>query len=142
MTKTRLIAIFCAIIAISMLLCACDFANGNENTTESISENKTPETEKNTEEITEEATEAAKKVSYKVTVTDEDGNALTGATVQLCVGDLCKLPSPTDAQGVATFEFDEDEYSVKVTLNGYESDDYYEFPEDSTELTVVLTKAD
>lgn len=80
-------------------------------------------------------------VTYTVTVVDGDGNPLAGAAVQLCVGDLCKLPQFTDASGVALFEdFDPADYTVKVTLSGYTGEDSYHFAEGATELTVTLTQ--
>ena len=142
MNRSRFIGIFCMLIAVLMLICACDFANGDETSAQSVSENTIVTTSETTEETAEETTEANTKVTYKITVTDADGNPLAGATVQLCVGDMCLLPSPTDANGVAIFELDEAEYSVKATLKGYVSEEYYEFPDGSTELTVALTKAD
>ena len=78
-------------------------------------------------------------VTYKVTVVDENGAPLSGATVQLCVGDICRLPSVTNADGVATFNFDKADYTVKVTLAGYTGEAEYRFDANSTELKVQLT---
>ena len=79
-------------------------------------------------------------VTYTVTVVDENNAPLAGATVQMCFGDFCKLPAPTDANGVATFEFEEADYTVKVSLEGYTGEDYYNFAAGETTLTVQLTK--
>ena len=79
-------------------------------------------------------------VTYTVTVVDQDGAPVVGAAVQLCVGDLCKLPCPTDASGVSVFEnFEPADYSVKVTVSGYTVEEYYHFDTDSTELTITVT---
>lgn len=79
-------------------------------------------------------------VVYTVTVVDEDNAPLANATVQLCVGELCRLPVLTDANGVATIEVDEADYTVKVTLAGYTGEAQYSFATGSTALTVQLTK--
>ena len=77
---------------------------------------------------------------YTVTVVDQNGTPLAGAIVQFCVGDLCRLPQFTDASGVATLEVPVDDYTVKVTLEGYVGEASYSFAEGSFELTVTLTQ--
>ena len=80
--------------------------------------------------------------AYKVTVTDEAGNPVVGAMVQICKDDC--FPSVTDAEGVATFTRPETEgYKVSfISLpEGYEyldekTDFYYEG--DAKELTITL----
>ena len=80
-------------------------------------------------------------VTYTVTVVDEDGAPVVGAAVQMCVGDICKLPCPTDANGVAVFEdFDPADYAVKINVSGYTGEAEYHFDANATELTVTLTK--
>ena len=152
MIKTRILSFFCILLATLLLACSCDFTpvtdnssaeSSSEESTEKESDSKTEasnDTEE-TESTTSESTAPENtKVIYKVTVVDGEGNALAGAFVQLCVGDICKLPSATDTEGVATFEFDEAEYTVKVNLDGYTGEASYTFPEGSAELTITLTK--
>ena len=81
-------------------------------------------------------------VTYTVTVVDQDGAPVVGVYIQMCVGDICKLPSPTDENGVAVFEgFDPAEYSVKINgATGYTVEAAYQFEAGSTELTITLTK--
>lgn len=147
MIKTRILSFFCILLATLLLACSCDFTpvtdnssaeSSSEESTEKESDSKTEESD-DTEETESTAPENT-KVIYKVTVVDGEGNALAGAFVQLCVGDICKLPSATDTEGVATFEFDEAEYTVKVNLDGYTGEASYTFPEGSAELTITLTK--
>ena len=146
MVKTKIIVLLCMLLATMLLACSCDLGlvteSGSESSTLESTEKEIPsETEaSNDTEETESTVPENTKVIYKVTVVDDEGNPLAGAFVQLCVGDLCKLPSPTDEEGVATFEFDEAEYTVKVTLSGYTGEASYSFPEESSELTVTLTK--
>ena len=145
----KIIVVLCIAISVLLIATACDNTSGNANddtttgagatTAETtadansqttVSENTTKETE---------TTAANTNVTYTVTVVDADGAPLAGATVQLCVGDLCRLPVATDANGVATIEAEAGEYAVKVTLAGYTGEAQYSFPEGSAELTVTLT---
>ena len=80
------------------------------------------------------------RVEYKITVIDEEGNAIEGAKVQLCVGDLCQLPVNTDANGIATVRADQDTYTVKVSKDGYVANESSAFSLGVFELTVTLTK--
>lgn len=143
----KLIIIFCVAISILLIATACDGASGGNGTTAA------PETtaEETTTDAGDETTAAPEtttaddttvldtKNTYTVTVVDADGAPLAGATVQLCVGDICRLPVATDANGVAIIEADAGDYAVKVTLSGYTGEAQYSFPEGSTELTVTLT---
>ena len=78
-------------------------------------------------------------VTYKVTVLEWPTDPIVGANVQLCVGDLCRLPVVTDENGVATFQLERADYTVKIVhLTGYEIEPYYNFEEGQTELTITL----
>ncbi|MBQ8341301.1 MAG: carboxypeptidase regulatory-like domain-containing protein [Clostridia bacterium] len=77
-------------------------------------------------------------VTYKVTVVKWPDEPIAGAVVQLCVGDICRLPVTTDENGVATLKLNKDNYTVKVFADGYEIEPYYTFEEGSTELTISL----
>lgn len=83
------------------------------------------------------------KVTYTVTVTDENGDPVVGAVVQLCEGSTCK-PAATDADGKAVYRTAEADYKVSVTQapEGYAADETeYRFEEGSYELTIVLKPA-
>jgi hypothetical protein len=54
--------------------------------------------------------------------------------VQLCVGDICKLPVVTGADGIAILETEKADYTIKI--NGVEVPD--RFSEGSFELTIQL----
>ena len=83
------------------------------------------------------------KVTYKVTVTDENGNPIAGAMIQMCK-DAC-VPGVTDAQGVVEYKLAEDTYKVSFLAvpTGYsyanETTEFY-FESGSTELTIQLKK--
>ncbi len=86
--------------------------------------------------------QASTKTTYTVKLIDTNNQPIVGTDVQLCVGDLCRLPQATNADGVATFELDPDNYTVKIpNLQGYVIEAYYTFPSNSTELTIQLTPA-
>ena len=107
-----------------------------ETTPESI----TPET--TTPEVTtpEETTVKDPYTTYVVTVVDEKNNPLRGAAVLLYTGTTSKLPVLTNAEGVVSIITNSDNYSVKVTLEGYTGKPFYTFVAGKTELTVQLGK--
>ncbi len=80
---------------------------------------------------------------FKVTVTDTDGNAVSGVAVQLCK-EAC-VPAMTDADGVATFSVEiTDGYKLSVLScpEGYEyTGDAEIYLEDGdTSYTIEITK--
>lgn len=79
------------------------------------------------------------KETYTVTVVDEDGAPLAGATVQLSAGDT-DTTLVTNENGVATFELTVADYTVTVSLAEYCGEDEYTFAANSTALTVQLSK--
>lgn len=143
----KLILILAAVMLMSALfLTACNSGNGAKET----EANTNAPTESNgatvpgTTAETPAATEATTKVTYTVTVQDQDGNPVAGARVQMCQDELCMLPKTTNADGVATFEEDKATYRAKLATlpEGYTADmnAYHEFPADSTEVTITVTK--
>ena len=93
-----------------------------------------------TVQLTKNQNQSSTKTTYTVTLVDTNNQPIVGTNVQLCVGEICRLPVTTDASGVATFELDADDYTVKIpNLEGYIIEPYYYFPTNSTELTIQLT---
>ena len=83
------------------------------------------------------------KANYTVIVTDEAGNPIPGAFVQLCL-ESC-IPTVTNAQGVANYaNMAVADYKVSFISvpAGYEmpSDNFY-FEKDTYEMTLVLKAA-
>lgn len=128
--------LFVTITVIALLGCltAC-----NEPTESSAPESSTPTTTTTTTQADD------GKVTYTVTVTDEGGNPVTGALIQLCA-ESC-FPTSTNAEGVATWTLAEEDYkasflNVDAPAEGYtyvdpdETDFYFESGE--TEMTIVL----
>lgn len=145
MNMKRILAILLA-LCMMLALCACG-GNQEENKVneQPVAEAPQEATEAPTdapEEPQEEETEAS-GVVYTVKVQDEGGNPIVGAMVQVCQGELCLMPSATDADGVATFTVaQEAEYEAKfLTLpEGYDyTGEEHAFPfGSSTELTITL----
>ena len=125
-------------------LCACGGTEGGDNTaTTTNGGNATTTTTTTTVTTTTTTTVAEGKVTYTVTVTDEAGNPISGAFVQLCL-EAC-VPCMTNAQGVASYpNMDEADYKVSFINipEGYsvETNEFH-FEAGSTEMTIVLKAA-
>lgn len=122
-------------VSLALSLCACGQSDAN-TTTENVT------TEPVIENTTEKTAENDGMATYKVTVTDEGGNPISGAFVQICLNDC--FPGSTNESGVATFSRPEAEgYKISfISLpagyeySGEETEFYYEG--DSKEITIVL----
>ena len=84
---------------------------------------------------------------YKVRVTDVHGNPIKGAWVMVCKGDMCSVPTETDADGYARFPTITDEgRKVKIAypIDGYvvDTDQYFDFEDGSFEMTIALWPSD
>lgn len=132
MNFKRMLAMLLALCA-AFALCAC---SGNNDPTDAP-------TQAPTEAPTQAPTEAPDdgKITYTVTVTDEGGNPISGAMVQICK-DVC-IPGMTDASGVVSFTVDEADYKVSFLsvpagyeLSGEETE--FHFADGSTEMTITL----
>lgn len=127
-------------------LCACGGSeSGDNNTTTTTNGGTTTAATTTTTTIatTTTTTLAEGKVTYTVTVTDESGNPISGAFVQLCL-EAC-VPCMTNAQGVASYpNMDEADYKVSFINipEGYsvETNEFH-FEAGSTEMTIVLKAA-
>lgn len=138
--KKRILA---AVLAAMMVLGLCACGNGGSNTEAGNTENNQA-TETESEVVSESETESEDdgNVTYTVIITDEAGNPIEGALVQLC-STSC-FPGSTNAEGVATFSRPEDTYKVSFLSlpEGYayvdESVVEFYFAEGSTEITIAL----
>ncbi len=141
----KLTLLLALLLALSCLLIACD--NTPETTETTVADTAAAETptEAPTDAATEAPTEApSTKVTYTVTVKDQNGDPVVGAAVQMCDDKGCKMPAPTNENGVVTFTYDPSNYHITIVEcpAGYTVDTTQEFhfPEGSTELTVEITK--
>ena len=85
----------------------------------------------------------ASGIVFTVKVVDEGSNPLVGTMVQICQGELCMMPSATNADGVATFSVTEEgSYEAKLLSlpAGYDyATEEHVFPFGSGyEVTIVL----
>ena len=84
------------------------------------------------------------KITYTVTVLDQNGTPVAGVAVQMCTETSCLMPSPTDANGTATFTLTPDSYHVTIAAcpDGYSAvaGQEFNFADNATSLTVEITK--
>ena len=84
---------------------------------------------------------------YKVRVTDVHGNPIEGAWIMVCKGDMCSVPTETDADGYAKFPTITDEgrqAKIAYPIDGYVVDtaQYFDFEDGSFEMTIALWPSD
>lgn len=127
----KLLTLILALLMI-LSLCAC----GSDSTDNDPVDN--PTTDSSQTSSKEETTP-----KFEVTVTDADGNAVSGVMVQLCKTSC--VPAMTNADGIATFNLEiTDGYKLSVMScpEGYEyigeAEIYIE--EGSTEYSLEITK--
>ena len=93
-------------------------------------------------DIPSEETEAPADDRYSVKVLYPDFTPVTsGVTVQWCVGDMCFLPKPVDANGVAYNELEDGEYYVHLNNvpAGYTyNPNIYITDQDNKNITILL----
>lgn len=139
-------------LCLVLALAACN-TNSEDETTAATTEATTeaPTTEEatteapTTEEVTTEAVTEA-DTGYKVRVVDAEGNAIKGVWIMVCKGDMCSVPTETDADGYAKFPTITDEgrqAKIAYPVEGYVVDTtkYIDFEAGSFEMTIVLEKA-
>lgn len=145
MNLKRILAVVLALCAL-LSLCACGDTKNPEEQTPDASENQPSQDQQIPEDKEQEQpseSEAPVGVTYTVTVTDEGGNPVAGAMIQLCQGEMCLLPAATDAEGVVSFTVEEEAaYEAKFLSlpAGYDyATEEQVFPfNGTTELTIVL----
>ena len=166
MKTMRLLSLICAILMIFACFTACELEDERTNDVKDTkAEEKTDakteetsalateiETEIETEKLTEATTEAPTEEPteevldnvYTIVVVDENGAPVANVPVQVCLGDVCLIPVPTNADGIVEKTLDDDpsEYTVKIPDTRYVTEEYYTFSEDSKVLTITVTLAD
>ncbi len=127
------------VISVSLFAVSCD-------TEENVS--NVPQVESNDSSASVDETESSEpaddgKVTYTVIVVDENNAPLEGIIIQFCDEENCKLPLMTDADGKVTVEYDESNYHITITeAAGYSYESEYNFEDDSTDITIVLSAQD
>ena len=126
------------ILSLCLLLCLC--ACGQDQTPTQATEPSNTTTPTNATEATDPTVDDG-KVTYTVSITDEEGNPLTSAMLQICKN-AC-IPAVVDANGTATWTVAEDDYKVSFLdlPDGYtyttEETEFY-FADGETSMTIVL----
>lgn len=127
-----------AVLLLTMILCLC--ACGEDaNPTQTTTKQEVPVTTTTVPTTTV----SDGKVTYTVTVTDESGNPVAGAMIQMCK-DAC-VPGRTNEEGEAEFRLAEDSYKVSFLAmpEGYsyvgDATEFY-FESGATELAIQLKK--
>lgn len=145
MNMKRMLALLLALTMV-FALCACGGNDAAEDKPQADAPAQDAPAKEETEAPTEEETEAptqAPGITYTVTVADEGGNAVAGVMIQICQGEMCLMPSTTDANGVATLIAPEEgnwEAKVLTMPEGYalaEEAEYFAF-DSSNNLTITL----
>ncbi len=80
---------------------------------------------------------------YRVICMDEEGNPVSGVTVQFCSDTMCHLEE-TDAEGAAMFDLAPDHYTVHILKvpDGYADDsNEYEAGFDGADVMIILNSA-
>ena len=127
--------LICTVLVLMLVLglCACGTAE-TPKAESTVAATEAPVVPAETE------TPADGKVTYTIHVQDEDGAAIAGAMVQICM-DTC-LPGMTDAEGNAVFTVDEADYKVSfLTLPAgytYTTDETEFYFDGATEITLTL----
>lgn len=136
-------------LALASVLClcvlslvACDNGSGDEQTTAAATdapEESTQAPAQSSEADTEAATEDG-KVTYTVKVVDANGAPVEGAAVQFCDDNGCRMPVPTNAEGIVALT--EAESNFHVTLAsvpaGFAADTTEYYFDGALELTITL----
>lgn len=125
-----------ALLAVVMMVSLCACAGGGTSDPDNKPDNNTTTTTTTTTTKVDDG-----KVTYTVTVKDDAGAPVAGVFVQLCK-ETC-YPAATDANGVATWALEEDEYKVSFVMApaGYTVEEAYYFEGDATDMIITIAKA-
>ena len=140
-----MIVLACVLCACVLSCVACDNGQGEEQSTETSTDAPLQSTEASTEapsaeQTTDEATTDDGKVTYTVKVVDASGAPVKDVAVQFCDDNGCRMPVPTNAEGIVTLT--EAESNFHVTLAsvpaGYAADTNEYYFDGAVELTITL----
>ena len=143
--KKMLMLVLALVMVLGLVACG-EKAPVEETPVEEIPVEEAPVEEAPVEEAPVEEAPAETEASgivFTVKVVDEGSNPVVGTMVQICQGELCMMPSATDADGVATFSVTEEgTYEAKLLSlpAGYDyATEEHVFPFGSGyEVTIVL----
>ena len=88
------------------------------------------------------------RIAHTITLTDSNGNALSGVLVQICEGGVCQTPVATDKDGKAVIRFIPSGEELKARVlsvptgyaypDGVDSEGYIHVAAGTTEITLTL----
>lgn len=139
-----MIVLACVLCACVLSCVACDNGQGEEQSTDATTNAPAESTEASTEAPSAEQTTGAEtddgKVTYTVKVVDANGAPVKDVAVQFCDDNGCRMPVPTNAEGIVTLT--EAESNFHVTLAsvpaGYAADATEYYFDGAVELTITL----
>ena len=138
-----MIVLACVLCACVLSCVACDNGQGEEQTTDATTNAPAESNEATTEadeQTTDEVTTDDGKVTYTVKVVDANGAPVKDVAVQFCDDNGCRMPVPTNAEGIVTLT--EAESNFHVTLAsvpaGYAADTTEYYFDGAVELTITL----
>ena len=140
---------FFMLLAAALMLClvmgavACDSNEGTVETTEQTTQAPTQSTETEapaTEQTTVEETTDDGKVTYTVKVVDASGAPVKDVAVQFCDDNGCRMPVPTNAEGIVTLTEAESNFHVTLASvpEGFAADATEYYFDGAFELTSTL----
>lgn len=145
MNIKRIFALFAVTLALCTLMSfvACDSTeHGTDTETTTQATTQAPAQNGTTQAPTAEQTTQADdgKVTYTVKVVDANGTPVAGVAVQFCDDNGCRMPVPTNAEGIVTLTDEESDFHVTLASvpAGYAADANEYYFDGKTELTVTL----
>lgn len=88
------------------------------------------------------------RIAHTITLTDGEGNAISGVLVQICEGGVCQTPVATDENGKAVIRFNPSGEELKARVlsvptgyaypDGVDADGYIHVAAGTTEITLTL----
>ena len=138
-----MIVLACVLCACVLSCVACDNGQGEEQSTETSTDAPLQSTEATTEadeQTTEEATANDGKVTYTVKVVDANGAPVKDVAIQFCDDNGCRMPVPTNAEGIVTLTDAESNFHVTVASvpAGFAADANEYYFDGELELTITL----
>ena len=147
MNFKRILMLMLASVLCICTLCmaACDGGEGEGQGTESSADAPAQSTQASTEapsaeQTTHEATADDGKVTYTVKVVDANGAPVKDVAIQFCDDNGCRMPVPTNAEGIVTLTDAESNFHVTLASvpEGFAEDTTEYYFDGATELTITL----
>lgn len=148
MNKMKWLIAMMLVLTMALGLVACAQP---ENPTESTPKQEPSNPGSTSSSQTQPSSTQKEEPGYVVTVVDQDGNPVAGATVLLCDENMCYAPVKTNENGVAEFS-QKDVTGAKSKISkapegytidapeGADEEGYVHYAEDTNTMTLTVTK--